>query len=71
MAQLWEGRRATVDALVDVGQRKSLTFTLAALGEHAYARLRTLRDRLRAWSMRGGARDATRSAPAPSGPRIG
>ena len=71
MAQLWEGRRTTVDALVDVGARKSLTFALTALAERAYARLRTLRDRLRAWSTRREAKDATRPAPAPSAPRIG
>src|SRR4029077_2423938 len=50
MAQLWTGRRATVDLLVDVGARKSLTFMLAAFGEHAYAFARGQRDRLRAVS---------------------
>jgi CelD/BcsL family acetyltransferase involved in cellulose biosynthesis len=48
MAQLWAGRRATVDLLVDVGSRKSLGFALAALGERGYARLREARNRLRA-----------------------
>jgi CelD/BcsL family acetyltransferase involved in cellulose biosynthesis len=47
MAQLWSGRRATVDLLVDVGARRSLNFALAALGERGYARLKDWRDRLR------------------------
>jgi CelD/BcsL family acetyltransferase involved in cellulose biosynthesis len=47
MAQLWSGRRATVDLLVDVGARRSLNFALAAGTERGYARLRTWRDRLR------------------------
>ncbi len=50
MAQLWTGRRATVDMLVDVGARKSLTFMLAASGERTYAFARDLRDRARAVS---------------------
>jgi CelD/BcsL family acetyltransferase involved in cellulose biosynthesis len=47
MAQLWDGRRTTVDALIDVGQGKSFGFALAALTERTYARLRMLRHRLR------------------------
>jgi CelD/BcsL family acetyltransferase involved in cellulose biosynthesis len=50
MAQLWTGRRATVDMLIDVGARKSLTFVLAASGERTYAFARELRDRARALS---------------------
>jgi CelD/BcsL family acetyltransferase involved in cellulose biosynthesis len=50
MAQLWTGRRATIDLLVDVGARKSLTFMLAAFGERAYGFAREQRDRLRAVS---------------------
>ena len=38
MAQLWTGRRMTVDLLADVGEH----------GERGYERLRRLRDRLRA-----------------------
>jgi len=48
MEQLWTGRRATVDMLVDVSPRKSLTFMLAASGERIYALARDLRDRARA-----------------------
>jgi CelD/BcsL family acetyltransferase involved in cellulose biosynthesis len=53
MAQLWSGRRATVDMLVDVGARKSVAFRLAALSERAYAFAREQRDRLRglAWPL--------------------
>lgn len=47
MAQLWTGRRTTVDLLVDVGDH-AVSFALAALGERAYAAARMLRDRLRA-----------------------
>jgi CelD/BcsL family acetyltransferase involved in cellulose biosynthesis len=47
MAQLWTGRRATVDLLVDLGARKSLTFMVAAFGERAYAFARELRNRVR------------------------
>jgi CelD/BcsL family acetyltransferase involved in cellulose biosynthesis len=50
MAQLWSGRRATVDLLVDVGARRSLNFALAAAGERGYAQLKDWRDRLRAIS---------------------
>lgn len=48
MAQVWSGQRRTVDLLMDVGDRKSLTFAVAALKERAYARLREWRNRLRA-----------------------
>ncbi|MCC7346363.1 MAG: GNAT family N-acetyltransferase [Variibacter sp.] len=48
MEQLWNGRRNTVDMLVDVGARKSLTFRTAALGAQGYAALKDLRNRLRA-----------------------
>jgi CelD/BcsL family acetyltransferase involved in cellulose biosynthesis len=48
MAQLWSGRRTTVDLLIDVGARRSLNFALAALAERGYAQLRELRNRLRA-----------------------
>jgi CelD/BcsL family acetyltransferase involved in cellulose biosynthesis len=48
MAQIWSGRRMTVDMLVDVGARKSLGFRAAAFGERAYAFAREQRRRLRA-----------------------
>jgi hypothetical protein len=48
MQQLWTGRRATVDMLVDVGAHKSLNFVVAALGARAYNQLREIRNRLRA-----------------------
>jgi CelD/BcsL family acetyltransferase involved in cellulose biosynthesis len=50
MAQLWSGRRATVDLLVDVGARRSLNFALAALAERGFTQMKHLRDRLRAIS---------------------
>jgi CelD/BcsL family acetyltransferase involved in cellulose biosynthesis len=51
MEQLWTGRRATVDMLVDVGAKKSLGFTLALWGERCYAWARGQRDRLRGISL--------------------
>lgn len=53
MAQLWSGRRATIDMLVDVGTRKSAAFRLAALYERGYAFAREQRDRMRglAWPL--------------------
>jgi CelD/BcsL family acetyltransferase involved in cellulose biosynthesis len=50
MEHLWTGRRATVDMLVDVSPRRSLSFILAASGERIYALARDLRDWLRAVS---------------------
>jgi CelD/BcsL family acetyltransferase involved in cellulose biosynthesis len=47
MAQLWTGRRMTVDMLVDVGTSKSTSFRLAALSEHAHAWLRARWHRAR------------------------
>lgn len=51
MAQLWTGRRATVDLLVDVAAEPSLSFVLAHLGERGYAAAREARQwmRGRAW----------------------
>jgi hypothetical protein len=47
MSQLWAGRRAMVDMLVDVGPGKSLGYRLEAGRQLSYRRLRELRDRLR------------------------
>jgi CelD/BcsL family acetyltransferase involved in cellulose biosynthesis len=47
MAQLWAGRRATIDLLVDVGLRRSLGFAMTAIGERGYAQLRRLRNSVR------------------------
>lgn len=47
MAQLWLGRRATVDLLVHVGRRRPLAFILEAGRQSAYHRLRELRNQLR------------------------
>jgi hypothetical protein len=47
MAQLWSGRRAMVDLLVDVGPATSLRFQLEAGRQLGYQRLRLWRDRLR------------------------
>jgi CelD/BcsL family acetyltransferase involved in cellulose biosynthesis len=48
MANLWTGKRMTVDMLADVGARKSASFALAAAGERGFAWLRETRNRLRA-----------------------
>jgi hypothetical protein len=50
MNQIWDGRRATVDLLADVGARKSLGFTAVLASERGYSQLRGLRNRLRAAS---------------------
>jgi CelD/BcsL family acetyltransferase involved in cellulose biosynthesis len=51
MAQLWTGRRVTVDLLVDVAAADSLRFALAHLAARAYAAARDWRHWLRgkAW----------------------
>ncbi|GAB1716457.1 MAG: hypothetical protein NTAFB05_14990 [Nitrobacter sp.] len=51
MAQLWAGRRKMADLLVDVGPGRSLAFSLEALRQRGYGRLRRLRDRVRSWSV--------------------
>lgn len=50
MSQLWAGRRAMVDMLVDVGPAKSLGYRLEAGRQLGYQRLRSLRDWLRSRS---------------------
>ena len=47
MAQLWAGRRATVDMLVDIGPCKSVGYRLEAARQLGYQRLRHWRDWLR------------------------
>jgi hypothetical protein len=53
MNQIWDGRRATVDLLADLGVRKSLGFRAVLAGERGYTQLRGLRNKLRAasWSV--------------------
>lgn len=48
--QMWDGRRATVDLLANLGTRKSLGFAVVVMGERSYAHLRGIRSRLRATS---------------------
>jgi len=48
MNQLWAGRRAMVDLVVDVGAGRSLAFLLEAGRQIAYRELKLLRNRLRA-----------------------
>jgi hypothetical protein len=48
MNQLWEGRRATVDLLAELGTGNSLGFAAMAMGERSYRQLRKLRNNLRA-----------------------
>jgi CelD/BcsL family acetyltransferase involved in cellulose biosynthesis len=47
MNQIWDGRRATVDMLADVGPRKSTAFRAVLAGVRGYAQLRDLRNRFR------------------------
>jgi hypothetical protein len=47
MGQLWAGRRAMVDMLLDIGPGKSLGYRIEAGRQLGYHRLRDLRDRLR------------------------
>ena len=47
MAQLWAGRRAMVDMLIDVGPARSLHYRIEAGRQVGYERLRNLRNRLR------------------------
>jgi CelD/BcsL family acetyltransferase involved in cellulose biosynthesis len=47
MAQLWAGRRAMVDMLIDVGSGKSLGYRMEAGRQLGYERLRDLRGWLR------------------------
>jgi CelD/BcsL family acetyltransferase involved in cellulose biosynthesis len=51
MSQLWAGRRRTVDLLIDVGRRRSMSFLVVMLWEQGYRRLRAIRNDLRsaAW----------------------
>ncbi|MCC6887021.1 MAG: GNAT family N-acetyltransferase [Hyphomicrobiales bacterium] len=47
MNQIWDGRRATVDLLIDLGARKSLEFRALVASERGTAQLRGWRNRLR------------------------
>jgi hypothetical protein len=49
MTSLWPGRRRTVDLLVDLGGRRSVTFDLVALAVRAYAEAKAMRRRFYAW----------------------
>ena len=49
MGQLWAGRRAMVDMLVDVRPRISLGFRIEAGRQFGYRGLRNLRERFRRW----------------------
>lgn len=46
MGQLWSGRRAMADVLVDIGPRRSIGYRIEALRLAGYHRLRDLRDKL-------------------------
>jgi CelD/BcsL family acetyltransferase involved in cellulose biosynthesis len=48
MNQMWDGRRATVDLLADLGTSKSLAFAAVLMGERSYSQLRTIRSKVRA-----------------------
>jgi hypothetical protein len=48
MATIWTGRRRTVDLLIGLGTRPSPAFLAMTAGIDGYARLKQLRDRLRA-----------------------
>lgn len=47
MGRMWNGRRATVDLVADLGKESSLQFSAAAFGARSYAQLRAVRDALR------------------------
>jgi CelD/BcsL family acetyltransferase involved in cellulose biosynthesis len=47
MTQLWDGRRTSVDLLIDVAAKSSLRFALIAAAQRGYLKLRAVRDRLR------------------------
>lgn len=47
MGQLWTGRRAMVDMVVDVGSGPSFVFVMEAARQLGYEKLRMMRDRLR------------------------
>jgi hypothetical protein len=47
MANIWSGRRSTVDLLLDLQPGTSLTFAATATAEQAYRRLKAWRNALR------------------------
>jgi hypothetical protein len=59
MAHLWTGRQAIVDAVLDVGPGRSVTYLLEVARLTGYQRAKGLRDR---WRARASARKA-RAAP--------
>jgi hypothetical protein len=67
MQQLWSGQRTSVDLLVELRGRKSLSFTVVAAGEQAFRKLRVARNKLNA--MRSSLRASRKSpvVPAPAG----
>ncbi|HEY1227015.1 MAG TPA: GNAT family N-acetyltransferase, partial [Ramlibacter sp.] len=52
MDRMWNGRRATVDLVADLGSARSLPFSVAALGARSYAQLRAVHHAMRdpSWS---------------------
>lgn len=56
MAQIWTGRKAMVDMVVDVRPKRSLAFGIEAARQYGYERLRDIRDWLRAVSVLSGKR---------------
>lgn len=63
MANLWTGRRAMVDILVDVGPQWSASFAMEAGRQIGRERLRHLRDRVRGLSLRQPGRKPKLAAP--------
>ncbi len=51
MAQLWTDRKTMTDMVVDVGPDRSLVFAMEAARQLGYEKLRTLRNRLRGFSI--------------------
>jgi len=49
MSQLWSGRRAMVDMVIDVGARRSLGFAVEVARQIGTERLRELRNLIRSW----------------------
>lgn len=58
MGQLWSGRRAMVDMLIDIGPGRSLAYCMEALRLSGYEQLRGLRDKIRPRPVPSGKRAA-------------
>jgi CelD/BcsL family acetyltransferase involved in cellulose biosynthesis len=67
MEQLWSGRRTTVDLLVEMRARKSLSFNAVAMGEQAFSKLRVVRNKFHVMGAAARANARLIAAPAAMG----